>query len=211
MSDPQEAATPSDPHSAEALDLDAIQKRADAATAGSWWTGMKDGFSYTVEGPEADSHPVAQRLIRPDAEFIVHAREDVPALVAALRSRDAEVAELKAKIANAWPKSEWGIASDVDHIGSATSWGVDEAGARHRASKYRDYVVVKRLYGQGDDAWAVVCDHYEDCPHPAVAGSKYCGDHDQASSPVEGHDSTCDGLDGCQNPAAHTSLVEGGN
>lgn len=83
----------------EALDLDAIQKRADAATAGSWWTGMKDGFSYTVEGPEADSHPVAQRLIRPDAEFIVHAREDVPALVAALRSRDAEVAELKAKIA----------------------------------------------------------------------------------------------------------------
>lgn len=30
-----------------------------------------------------------------------------------------------------------------------------------------------------------------------------------ASSPVEGHDSTCDGLDGCQNPAAHS--VEGGN
>jgi len=135
MSDPQEAATPSDPHSAEAEE-----------------------------------------------------REAWAAFVAGHASRDAEVAELKAKIADAGPKSEWGIALDVDHIRSATSWGIDEAGARHRASKYRDYVVVKRVYGQDDDAWVAVCDHYEDCPNLVVAGSKYCGNHDpyrSASSPVE--------------------------
>ena len=57
---------------------------------------------------------------------------------------------------NAEPETgpaEWGIAWSADHIDTATSWGADEAGARHRVSKYRDYVLVKRLYGQGDDAW----------------------------------------------------------
>ena len=57
---------------------------------------------------------------------------------------------------NAEPETapvEWGIAWSADHIDTASSWGADEAGARHRVSKYRDYVLVKRLYGQGDDSW----------------------------------------------------------
>ena len=74
------------------LDLDAIEARAAVATSGLWWTGMHDGFSYVVEGPESDSHPVAQRLIRPDAEFIAHARTDVPALLAEVRRLRAALA-----------------------------------------------------------------------------------------------------------------------
>lgn len=73
-------------------ELDAIEARAEAATEKPWWTGMHDGFSYVVEGPEADSHPVAQRLIRPDAEFIAHAREDVPALLRDLRAARQQLA-----------------------------------------------------------------------------------------------------------------------
>jgi len=59
---------------------------------------------------------------------------------------------------NAEPETapvEWGIAWSADHIDTASSWGADEAGARHRVSKYRDYVLVKRLYGQGDDSWVL--------------------------------------------------------
>jgi replication-associated recombination protein RarA len=59
------------------IDRDELRAKAEAATPGPWWTGMHDGFSHTVEGPEADSHPVAQRLIRPDAEYIAAASPDV--------------------------------------------------------------------------------------------------------------------------------------
>lgn len=107
MSDPQEAATPSDPHSAEALDLDAIEKRADAATPGPWFEQtIRDGYkiSYVVEGVSRWRGYTNSIDLGGDgytASFIAHASTDVPALIAAVRSRDAEVAELKAKIADA--------------------------------------------------------------------------------------------------------------
>ena len=106
MSDPQEVATPSDPHSAEALDLDAIQKRADAATGGPWLPDERhvlkpDKPESTWDGTVIASVPDDEFGLYEfgNTEFIAHARTDVPALVAAVRARDAEVAELKAKIA----------------------------------------------------------------------------------------------------------------
>jgi hypothetical protein len=64
------------------LHLAAIRERHEKATPGPWWSGLaRDGFSFSVEGPDADSHPAAQRLIRPDAEFIANARTDLPALL----------------------------------------------------------------------------------------------------------------------------------
>ena len=56
------------------LDLDAIEARADAATDGPW---------------------VVKLL---DAEFIAHARTDVPALVAALREARAKVEAMRSWI-----------------------------------------------------------------------------------------------------------------
>lgn len=78
------------------LDLDAIEKRASAATEGPWLLG--DGFSD--ESNDADDWairtPSGFLCASPDdgvrgshdfrdATFIVHAREDVPALVAEVR------------------------------------------------------------------------------------------------------------------------------
>lgn len=71
--------------------LDEIQARADAATRGPWsiWrsgtdypqsvVANDDGLSLVAETFTGPQHPAA------DAEFIAHARTDVPALVAALR------------------------------------------------------------------------------------------------------------------------------
>ena len=72
--------------------LDEIQARADAATRGPWsiWrsgtdypqsvVANDDGLSLVAETFTGPQHPAA------DAEFIAHARTDVPALGAALRA-----------------------------------------------------------------------------------------------------------------------------
>ena len=70
MSDPQEAATPSDPHSAEA----------------PVWRDAWRTFQDPYLGPDTEKFP------SPFESFVA-------GYIAAVRSRDAEVAELKAKIA----------------------------------------------------------------------------------------------------------------
>ena len=91
-------------------------------------------------------------------------------------SRDAEVAELKAKIA----ESQAIVAELLDP--DPCNWDHN-----HSCQGHGFYYIP-----QG-----------EMCPNER--GRQYVA----ASSPVEGHDSTCDGLEGCPNPAAHS--VEGGN
>lgn len=75
-------------------DLDEIQARADAATEGPWralTTGRTGGDHwYICDEGEAIASVASQDGFNedqrePDAEFIAHAREDVPKLVAALR------------------------------------------------------------------------------------------------------------------------------
>jgi hypothetical protein len=84
------------------IDRDELRAKAEAATPGPWWTGMHDGFSHTVEGPESDSHPVAQRLIRPDAEYIAAVSPDVVlALLDALDAAERAASPSDAK----WVKS----------------------------------------------------------------------------------------------------------
>jgi len=78
--------------------LDAIQARADAATEGPW-TESYSG-SRTIEGADdqividAFNDGIGAGVIEPaDAEFITHAREDVPKMVAALRAVEGLVNE----------------------------------------------------------------------------------------------------------------------
>lgn len=78
--------------------LDEIEARADAATEGPWRASIlhgvtyEDGSSSHVAGiyPGSTSGPppvfVTNSIDRRDAEFITHARTDVPALADALRA-----------------------------------------------------------------------------------------------------------------------------
>ena len=99
------------------LDLDAIEARADAATDGPWvvkhepaweadnvqhpdvitvgaqmWEGDDEPMTVCLVSTDYEDDPVDVLL---DAEFIAHARTDVPALVAALREARAEVERLR--------------------------------------------------------------------------------------------------------------------
>ena len=79
-----------------ALDLDAIQARADAATPGPWVSrtcepcAARDRLDLTIWG-HGDREMIANwseqdEFYSGDAEFIAHARTDVPALVAEVRA-----------------------------------------------------------------------------------------------------------------------------
>lgn len=89
-------------------DLAEIKQRADKATPGPWeWTGRVlvgglkriDGLwnrrGELVVGQDKIN---AERLDIYDAEFIAHARTDVPLLIADLEARTAEVEALRAEL-----------------------------------------------------------------------------------------------------------------
>lgn len=65
--------------------LEEIRDRAEAATEGPWWTPSRmepaEVFSGTGVGSDVC---VATESTKADAEFIAHARTDVPRLLAAL-------------------------------------------------------------------------------------------------------------------------------
>jgi hypothetical protein len=63
------------------LDLQAIRKRAEAADTGPWF--CEDGNIYTkTEIAPGCPGMIAEFVYRDEAEFIAHARQDVPALIA---------------------------------------------------------------------------------------------------------------------------------
>ena len=75
----------------------AIEARANAASAGPWVDDVSQGgvpqvFEGSVWGP------FVARIIdsQHDAEFIAHAREDIPTLLAAVRERDNTIARVRA-------------------------------------------------------------------------------------------------------------------
>ena len=116
------------------LDLDAIEARANAATDGPWVVKHEPAWEAdNVQHPdvitvgaqmwEADDEPMTVCLVSTDheddpvdvlldAEFIAHARTDVPALVAALREARTEVERLTA---DAGKRLSWAIFAVRDH------------------------------------------------------------------------------------------------
>lgn len=89
------------------LDLEAIKKRAEAATPGPWFFDANGDFGISTKADAAgswtvivcgmldehdqifeDTYPIGTSF---DGEFIAHAREDIPALIA-------EVERLQAKV-----------------------------------------------------------------------------------------------------------------
>lgn len=85
------------------LDLDAIEARAEAATEGPWEWRVSDDRRWaivdTTSSNRDDSDRAIARFVDDDiAEFIAHARIDVPALVAVVRTLTAENERLRGKV-----------------------------------------------------------------------------------------------------------------
>ena len=95
------------------LDLDVIEARAEAATPGPWRNEPDTGAGrvWVQRGyfrDEADCEPLfslrgkeAYEQRSADADFIAHARTDIPNLLAALDELEAENKELKLDLAAA--------------------------------------------------------------------------------------------------------------
>ena len=64
-----------------------IQRRSDNATDGPWWGSMISGHVEVFAGTGSGSDPMlAAELLPGNAEFVVNARTDVPALTNGLES-----------------------------------------------------------------------------------------------------------------------------
>lgn len=95
------------------LDLDAIEARCNAATAGPWELGKGYGAVVSPNQPVRDVHDsfesidayggllVGESFHVADSVFVAAAREDVPALVARVRELEAETAPLRAFVKRA--------------------------------------------------------------------------------------------------------------
>lgn len=100
------------------LDVEAIRKRCEAATEGPWksddkhtfgnrlvrqdpenWNGM--GYQFICGLPVAKKGSHYGDMFLANAEFIAHARQDIPALLSALAARDARIVE-ECEVAEAW-------------------------------------------------------------------------------------------------------------
>ncbi|OZE77191.1 hypothetical protein CH305_18310 [Rhodococcus sp. 15-649-2-2] len=86
-------------------ELAAIAARADAATVGPWEVATSRDVYSAVIAPAGGATVGMDFESDANAEFIAHAREDVPALLAVLRERDNTIARVR------------DVLDDYDHLG----------------------------------------------------------------------------------------------
>lgn len=86
------------------LDLSAIKARAEAATPGPWsdlcyivYAQTKPGSTFDIPLADAslDECPFSHDQCEANAQFIAHARTDIPALIAEVERLNGEVARLR--------------------------------------------------------------------------------------------------------------------
>lgn len=121
------------------LDIAAIKARAAEATEGPWdWRG-KNGQLWSKNADGLLIHPILMPIheyecgVDIDArdenmEFIAHARQDVPALIAALE--ESEAARVKAEMErDALAKDHWILSEQALHccVGHASRQNITEA------------------------------------------------------------------------------------
>ncbi len=83
-------------------ELGEILARADAATAGPWHAERISPLSRSTWADVLELEYNETGMPLADATFIAHSRTDVPALVEAVRKRDAEIARLRALVEEAF-------------------------------------------------------------------------------------------------------------
>ena len=157
------------------IDLDAIKARAEAATPGPWNADVAQRGDCVVWGPngrfvlnaQAEPHwvefpegwptkrSVAFDADRRDVEFIAHAREDVPALVAEVERLRGDVAESddlwqtqarildEVAVALKGPHPKMGL-HDLSDLGE---WA--RTATRHRAERDRAIQIIADLVAKG--------------------------------------------------------------
>jgi hypothetical protein len=79
------------------LDLQAIRKRAEATSFETAYVKGDPWKGYEVKD-EGNGIAIAETLTKADAEFIAHARQDVPELLDIIAEKDAEIERLKEAI-----------------------------------------------------------------------------------------------------------------
>lgn len=82
-------------------ELDTIRRRATDATRGPWchWSGWDRADNCVNSESREDMHTVADVIPEPnDAEFIAHARTDIPALLAEVEWLRADNERLRAAL-----------------------------------------------------------------------------------------------------------------
>ncbi|OZC62752.1 hypothetical protein CH276_14120 [Rhodococcus sp. 06-470-2] len=97
-------------------ELEAIEARANAATEGPWGTRVADTgirSSYPYAWVTKQRGEIATAIVErhqggtvEDVEFIAHAREDIPALLAAVRERDNTIAKVH-ELMQSWDNGEY--------------------------------------------------------------------------------------------------------
>lgn len=81
------------------LDLAAVKARIAGATEGPWAADVHSDGRAWIDMPSVDGHAFGMHGFGPDAEFIAHARTDMPALVDRLEQAEAEVERLRGVVA----------------------------------------------------------------------------------------------------------------
>jgi hypothetical protein len=134
-----------------ALNLDAIEARANAATKGPWDLHRK-GILAGVTDPDGDGYIAEPPLRWTDAEFIAAARQDVPALVAEVRrlSQRPSVEDVARVFAGLGDDEPW--PSNWELGGSTTGTRDDEFRSAHMADARRLLALFPTPIVQGESA-----------------------------------------------------------
>lgn len=109
------------PPSSTELDTAAMRARADAAVAGPWTWGVTNDRKWARvyrPGSELDEPTVAQLADDDNAEFVAHARTDIPALLDALDEARAALRAATAELADAWDEgwdAGWSYGTETQH------------------------------------------------------------------------------------------------
>jgi len=105
------------------IDLEAIEARANAATPGPWTNRADHGegdqwCAWVDRDGNAGPIEICGDVTEADAEFIAHAREDVPRLIASHREKDAEIAQLRdlERAVRSWTKADANTAEESDAL-----------------------------------------------------------------------------------------------
>lgn len=149
-------------------ELEAIEKRAEAATPGPWLhegngavgAGHRTKQVAMACGPAAmyDERAATNEIIAANGGFIAHARTDVPRLIAALRARDARVAELEASLEK--------------HIAARQDASVTEMEMLRVYSKWETLAESRRLALADAHAALAACDDRAEAAEKRVANAE---------------------------------------
>lgn len=135
--------TPAERSVIRAADIEAIRRRAEMATPGPWvveYNPMGDDPTepFVRMGPP-DNRSDSTVLTEPDADFIAHARQDVPDLCAevtrlqsALAQAEAEKAELIAAALPITTREPWCISGDGNECGACAACEFQRVMSRYK-------------------------------------------------------------------------------